>query len=133
MARPKKIIDPKAVMNLAMVGASADQIAAHLGCAPNTIERRYGAYLKRGSERGKLRIRSMLFKLAMDGQMAALIFLAKAWCGLRENEPQDLVQNNLAIFISGTDAKQIEATAQPVRTRVKEMFDHYRPQNGNGQ
>jgi flagellar motor component MotA len=48
-------------------------------------------------------------------------------------------QNNLSISISGTEAKEIEAIAEPVRQSVKEMFSHYKPGqlgtgdgNGNG-
>lgn len=43
-------------------------------------------------------------------------------------------QNNLSINISGTEAKEIEAIAEPVRDKVKEMFTKYKPQlkNGNG-
>jgi hypothetical protein len=48
-------------------------------------------------------------------------------------------QNNLSISISGTEAKEIEAIAEPVRQSVKQMFSHYKPGqlgtgdgNGNG-
>jgi hypothetical protein len=48
-------------------------------------------------------------------------------------------QNNLSISISGTEAKEIEAIAEPVRQSVKQMFEHYKPGqlgtgegNGNG-
>jgi hypothetical protein len=48
-------------------------------------------------------------------------------------------QNNLSINITSTEAKEIEAIAEPVRQSVKAMFSHYKPGqlgtgegNGNG-
>ena len=44
-------------------------------------------------------------------------------------------QNNfLSISITGTEAKEIEATAEPVRESVRKMFEGYKPQlsDGNG-
>ena len=49
-------------------------------------------------------------------------------------------QNNLSINITSSEAKEIEAIAEPVRQSVKEMFSHYKPGqlgtggdgNGNG-
>jgi hypothetical protein len=42
-------------------------------------------------------------------------------------------QNNLSINITSSEAKEIEAIAEPVRRNVKEMFSHYKPgQLGNG-
>lgn len=42
-------------------------------------------------------------------------------------------QNNLSINITSSEAKEIEAIAEPVRQSVKEMFSHYKPgQLGTG-
>jgi hypothetical protein len=39
-------------------------------------------------------------------------------------------QNNLTINIGASEAKELEKEASPVRTKITEMFRHYRP-NGN--
>jgi hypothetical protein len=44
-------------------------------------------------------------------------------------------QNNLSISVTVSEAKEIEAIAEPVRQSVKDMFASYKPQqmgNGNG-
>jgi hypothetical protein len=41
--------------------------------------------------------------------------------------------NALSITITPEEAKQIEAQAAPCRERVKEMFEAYRPNQGNGE
>ena len=41
-------------------------------------------------------------------------------------------QNNLSISITSAQAKQIEASAAPVRESVKKMFAQYRMENPNG-
>src|SRR5215510_11445225 len=84
MARPKKEIDPKKVEQLAMVGCPPHEIAAELDCGEMTIHRRFGTAVKKGTERGKTRIRSKLFQMAMQGNLGAAIFLGKAICGMRE-------------------------------------------------
>jgi hypothetical protein len=41
-------------------------------------------------------------------------------------------QNNLSISVTVSEAKEIEAIAEPVRQSVKDMFAQYKPQLGNG-
>jgi hypothetical protein len=87
MGRPRAQIDPLKVEAIAAIGCPPNEIAAELGCGEMTIHRRFGTVVKKGHEKCKTRIRSKLFKEAMGGNMAALIFLAKAVCGLREHDP----------------------------------------------
>lgn len=41
-------------------------------------------------------------------------------------------QNNLSISVTVSEAKEIEAIAEPVRQSVKDMFASYKPALGNG-
>jgi hypothetical protein len=104
MGRPRAKIDPRQVEALAGVGCPPNEIAAELSCGEMTIHRRFGTIVKKGHERCKTRIRSKLFKEAMAGNTAALIFLGKAVCGLRENDPT----TNISVSAS--------ASANPYRT-----------------
>jgi hypothetical protein len=45
----------------------------------------------------------------------------------------NFTQNNLSLSINLGEAKAIEAAAEPVRSRVKEMFKTYKPLLGNGE
>jgi hypothetical protein len=141
MARARVVIDEAKIEALAAIGCPYDEIAADLNCAQRTIERRYGAVVKKGHLKCRKRVRSILFKQAMEGNGAAAIFLAKAICGMREPRDESFLisQNNLAITISVGEVRQIEAIAEPVRQTVKAMFEHYKPGqlgtgdgNGNG-
>jgi hypothetical protein len=43
-----------------------------------------------------------------------------------------LTQNFLSISISPEEVREIEAVADPIRSKVHEMFSSYRPELGNG-
>ena len=51
----------------------------------------------------------------------------------------NLIQQNnttvsgLSITIAPAEIREIEAVAEPVRTSVREMFDRYKPNHGNGE
>jgi hypothetical protein len=129
MARPILKLDVARIEALAAIGCPYDEIAADLNCAERTIKSRYCTVVKKGHLKCRQRVRSILFKQAMEGNGAAAIFLAKAICGMREPRDESFLisQNNLAITISVGEVKQIEAIAEPVRQSVKQMFSHYKP------
>ena len=121
MARPRKQIDPKKVEDLAMVGCPPNEIAAVLGCQTSTIERRFAAVVKKGADKGKRMVRSQLFKLAMQGNLGAACFLAKAWLGMREVDPVNInvSANAVQTFgLSDDQRKQIERLAQQIQFRA---------------
>jgi hypothetical protein len=91
MARPKKAIDPAMVEKLACSGCSAEQIGAILDCDERTIQRRFATILKRGRERRNGRLQIELYRRAMNGSDAALIFCAKNWLGMTDRP--DVVVN----------------------------------------
>jgi hypothetical protein len=135
MARPRKPIDPKKVEQLASIGCPPNEIAAVLGCEVKTIERRFGVLVKSGSDRGKKRIRSKLFQAAVNGNIAAIIFLSKAWLGMRESDPVNINVSANAFSATGLteeQKKQISRLAQQIEYRV---FQRQQPQPetlGNG-
>ena len=134
MARPRKQIDPQEVEKLAMVSCPPNEIAAVLGCQTSTIERRFAGAVKKGAEKGKRMVRSKLFQLAMQGNLGAACFLAKAWLGMREVDPVSINVSANAVTTFGlndTQRKQIERLAQQIQYRAF----HRQPElvtNGNG-
>ena len=95
MARPRKPIDPKKVERLASIGCPPSEIAAALNIEHKLIERRFGDVVKKGHETSRKRCRSWLFAKAAKGDTACIIFLAKAWCGMKEHP-------DVAINVSAT-------------------------------
>jgi hypothetical protein len=104
MGRPRAKIDPAQVAALAGIGCPPNEIAAELSCGEMTIHRRFGTVVKKGHDKCRTRIRSKLFRKAMAGDNACLIFLAKAFCGLKEHDPL----TNISVTAS--------ASANPYRT-----------------
>ena len=47
-------------------------------------------------------------------------------------QQNNTTMNELSISISPTEIREIEAKAEPVRTSVRQMFDRYKPNHGNG-
>jgi hypothetical protein len=108
MARPRKALNEVLLEKLAQSGCSADQIAAILDCERSTIERRYAATLKKGREHARGRLQVKLFQEALNGNTAALIFLAKNWLGMRDN-PQMVV----SVTQNDTGAAALEPALSP--------------------
>src|SRR3982751_7044525 len=61
-----------------------DDIASILGISDETLRKHYRAELDRGRAKGNLTITERLHKKAKDGNIAALIFLAKVRMGWSE-------------------------------------------------
>jgi hypothetical protein len=95
VARPLKQIDPEQVLKLASIGCPAEEIAAELDVGISTIKRRFEPVIKKGHEKSRRMVRSMLFKQAAQGNTAAIIFLSKAWVGMKETP-------DIAINVSAT-------------------------------
>lgn len=137
MARPKKEIDPKKVEQLAMVGCPPNEIAAELDCHVRSIHRRFATVVKKGAEKGKTRIRSQLFKMAMQGNLGATIFLAKAWCGMKEPQDPAVSVNVSAMATAAGFQFSEEQKAELVKAietlRRKTVYRKQEPiGNGNG-
>lgn len=119
MARPRKEIDARKVEQLATVGCPPDWIAAELDCSENTIKRRFGPLVKKGEMKGKTRIRSKLYQMSMQGNLGAAIFLAKAWCGMREPR-EDAVTVNVSQTAITLTPQQLKANLTELRQAVRE-------------
>ena len=90
VGRPYVKIDEAKVEALAAIGCSQDEIAAELGIGETTLKRRCGPILKKGTKKCHVRIRSAIFRHAVKGDPRLLVFLGKAYLGLKE-EPATVV------------------------------------------
>lgn len=87
--RPLHTLTPEEqlkVDQLATVGSSFDDIAIELGKTKNCIRENpnYRAAVEKGHAKLKNITRKALFKLILDGNVAAVIFASKALCGLSD-------------------------------------------------
>ncbi len=87
MARPRKEWTDKEIKQLetlAKCHCPDHEIAAFMGCGERTIQRRFGALLKRSRDAGRANLRATQYQLAMAGNTALLIWLGKQILGQRE-------------------------------------------------
>jgi DNA-binding CsgD family transcriptional regulator len=96
-------IDEQKVEALAAIGCSQDEIAAELGIGKMTLKRHCGPILKRGTKKCHVRLRSAMFRHAIKGDPRLLVFLGKAYLGLREHDDPSTVVNVATNVVSVTD------------------------------
>ncbi len=86
MGRPKKQIDRAIVERLANRQCPMTEIAAVVGCAVNTLKRRFGRHLPLWREAGKQIIRSKQWEAMEKGNTVMLIWLGKQYLGQADKQ-----------------------------------------------
>ena len=87
MARPKKYnIDTEQVEKLASFGCSNTEIASFFGCSKDLISKSYSANVAKGKDKGKIRLRQLLWKSAEKGNVAMQIWLSKQYLGMTDKQ-----------------------------------------------
>jgi hypothetical protein len=77
--RPRKEIDESAVIKLAKLGCTSDEIGHIVGLDGSNIRRRYGPLLKAVKSETKSALRRAQLNKAFNGDTAMLIWLGKNW------------------------------------------------------
>lgn len=88
MGRPLKKIDPDQVRRLAMINCTYPEIAAVVGCSPDTLERRFAGVIKEGWEQGKSSLKRMMWEACTKGNTPMMIFLSKQMLGYSDKVEQ---------------------------------------------
>ena len=87
MARPKKYnIDTEQVEKLAGLGCTNTEIAAFFGCSKDLIGKSYSTNVSKGKDKGKIRLRQLLWKSAERGNVAMQIWLSKQYLGMTDKQ-----------------------------------------------
>ncbi len=89
MARPRKIVDPAKVTQLAKIGCSVAEIASVLDCSERTLFRCFGSAIKKGHDHMRASLRRQQYKLAMDGNPTMAIWLGKQVLGQKDKPDGD--------------------------------------------
>ena len=77
--RPRKDVDEAAVIKLAKLGCTSDEIGHIVGLDGSNIRRRYGPLLKAVKSETKSALRRAQLNKAFNGDTAMLIWLGKNW------------------------------------------------------
>ena len=87
MARPKKYnIDTEQVEKLASFGCSNTEIASFFGCDESLIRKSYSEFIAKGKDKGKIRLRQLLWKSAERGNVAMQIWLSNQYLGMTDKQ-----------------------------------------------
>lgn len=83
--RPKLDIDGHQVQALASFHCTDKEIASFFDCHPDTLRSRFSAFLDKGREEGKRRLRKMQWEAAEKGNVVMLIWLGKQYLNQKES------------------------------------------------
>jgi hypothetical protein len=89
--RPELDLNLQKFEALCQIHATDEEMAAHLGCSPKTIQRRrnkdpeFAAIFEKGRADGKISLRRSQYKEALKGNTSMLIWLGKQLLGQRDN------------------------------------------------
>lgn len=91
MARPKKVISEKQVLELARIHCTVAEMAAVLDCSKDTLERRFAALIEKGRSDGRTSLRRKQFDAATRGKgnVTMLIWLGKQHLGQTDKPQED--------------------------------------------
>lgn len=115
-----KLVDESVVFELAKIHCTMSEISAVVGCSVDTLEKHFSETIKRGDEEGKASLRRMMYKKAVGGNIAMLIWLSKQRLGYRDKQPDEPGVTNFNVFVSevpkqmGVVKKIIEAEAKKI-------------------
>jgi IS30 family transposase len=131
MARPRKIVDPVKVEQMAAIGCTTKEIALLLDVSHSTIERRFVVPYRKGTSKLCHALKKALFREALKGNSHALIFAAKVYCGLKEPVDPQTVVNVSQTAISVTDETKKRLAEMHALLRREALLETQG--NGNGE
>ena len=115
--RPKAVRDEKIakqVQNLASLGLSQEDAGNVLGFSPDSIQRRYSEDWAKGKSVAKAKIAERLFKKALDGDNACMMFWLKTQAHWREVQHVDMSSSD------GTMAGPLDVRVKFIDTKKKQ-------------
>jgi hypothetical protein len=98
--RPLKQIDGELVKKLAAIHCTKNEIAAVVGCNPDTLYARFSEVLRLGDEEGKMSLKRKMHEVAMKGNVSMLIWLSKQRLGYVDKQAENNVQANYTVIIN---------------------------------
>jgi len=104
-----KAIDERQLEQLAMIQCSYEEMAAVLGCDQSTLTKRFSQVIKKGREKGRMSLKRMQYKKAMEGNVVMMIWLGKQHLGQRE--PRQDVE------LTGKDGGELKLVIEYVKSK----------------
>src|SRR5258708_21513265 len=124
MARPRKQIDSAKVEQLASVGCTPDDIGRLFDASQRTIHRRFGIPFQKGQAKLRHTLKRTLFKQAISGNTAALIFATKVYCGLRETPDTTINVSATAVGGQVIFSEETKKQLEDFQVKLQQRFFH---------
>lgn len=97
---PKSVIDEKKFEEMAANDFTMEECAAEMGVCVDTLYARFSEPLKKGRLRGNGSIKRQLFKKAMNGDTAMLIWLGKVRLKYKEPEKEEQSEKHIHVTVN---------------------------------
>lgn len=81
-------VDRELLQRLAIIQCTVEEMALITGVSVNTLSRNYGEIIQSARADGKRSLKRKLFEMAMQGNLGALIFSLKNWCGMVDSKAE---------------------------------------------
>ena len=106
--RPRIIIDPKIIANLAQIGCTQEEIGSVVGVSARTLQRNYAEIVEQNREKGKASLRKKMFEKAINKDNTHMqIWLSKNYLGMKDRMVNEQISEPLPLIIEAEDVKEI--------------------------
>lgn len=123
---PKEIeIDLELLERLALIQCSVQEMSLITGVSVDTLSRRYADFIQKHRANGKRSLKRKLFEMAMQGNIPALIFSLKNWCGMVDSKAEITINETRTpeeVKLSAVEA------VKGIMQSIEEIKSSHRPQ-----
>ena len=100
--RPRIIIDPKIIANLAQIGCTQEEIGSVVGISARTLQRNYADIVWANREKGKASLRKKMWDKAIKKDSTVMqTWLSKNYLGMKDRTVTENITEPLPLIIDG--------------------------------
>ena len=100
--RPRILIDPKIIANLAQIGCTQEEIGSVVGISARTLQRNYADIVWANREKGKASLRKKMWDKALTKDNTNMqVWLSKNYLGMKDRTVTENITEPLPLIIDG--------------------------------
>jgi len=100
--RPRILIDPKIIANLAQIGCTQEEIGSVVGISARTLQRNYADIIWANREKGKASLRKKMWDKALTKDNTNMqVWLSKNYLGMKDRTVTENITEPLPLIIDG--------------------------------